>query len=204
MKIPFTNYHITIRRKPQRKLNNLIHPDYKKYVEYAFSLEGVDYYQFAQIGDMPTNRYYKMTGFLEELQLRLDRETLLNFVDHIEQQLNNGNLGRIGFLLEQIKYRADLQFETDTFYRFATAVFFTLDEPLESYDYDVNESKLQAFKKAEISDFFLKEPVRKLIPLQNISAEIIEAYLKESKILRKYEKTLMQQEDMQKQNGKEA
>jgi hypothetical protein len=122
--------------------------------------------------------------------MRLDRETLFELVEGIEHNLNKGQLARIGVFVEQIKYRMNMMLETDTLYRFCTCVFFTMDEPLQDYDYDANETKLETFKKQKIDDFFFKEPVRKLIPLTDLSEANIEAFLKETEVLKRYEKEL--------------
>lgn len=190
MKIPFTNIHIKAYRSPQRKQNQYIHPDYQKAIEYCFSLEGQDFYRFKNIGDMPVERWHQMTGFLTEMQMRIDRDTLEQFAEEMQKAVDNGKLTTVATYIEQIKWRLGMMLETDTLYRFATCVFFTMDEPLKEYDWDINEPKLNLFKRQKINDFFFMEPVKTLIPLVNISEDVIQAYLKETKILRRYEEEL--------------
>jgi hypothetical protein len=170
-----------------------IHPDYKKAIEFVFTIEGEDYYAFKTIADAPKGRYLKSSEFMAELEMRITRDMLLAYCERMEELINQGNFGKVAAIVEEIKYRAETMIETETMYRLASSVFFTMDEDLTTYDYDYNSEKITKFKKYKsINDFFLKEPVKRFIPLPGISEEDLAVFLKLSQVRAKYSEYLMQ------------
>lgn len=169
-----------------------IHPDFKKAIEYVFTIEGEDYYAFRTIADAPKGRYLKSSEFMAELEMRITRDMLIAYCEKMEELINEGNFGKVAAIVEEIKYRAEVMIETETMYRLASSVFFTLDEDLTTYDYDYNNEKIVKFKKyKKINDFFLKEPVKRFIPLPGISDGDLENFLKLSQVRAKYREYLM-------------
>lgn len=169
-----------------------LHPDYKKLIEFAFEIDGEEYYAFKTIADMPSERYYKSSEFMVELELRIKRETLLSYLTKMEELGNQGNFGKMLAIIEELKYRTEMLIETETLYRLASCVFFTLDEDITGYDIDYNDEKIAKFKKQKIDSFFLKEPVSRFIPLAGISAEDLALCLKLSEVRNRYANYLMQ------------
>ncbi len=176
-------------RKPKKR--TALHPDYKKLIEFAFEINGVEYWQFKNLADMPSERYYAVSERITEVEMRIDRVSLLEYMDKIDTLINQGNFGRVGAIVEEIKYRTKMLVETETLYRLASCVFFTLDEDLTTYDVDYNDEKVVIFKKEKINDFFLKEPVKKLIRLPDMSQQDLEICLKLSEARAKYKEYLL-------------
>lgn len=141
-----------------------LHPDYRKRIDCAFTIGDTDFYELKEIGDMPTERYSKCMQHLEEMNMRLDSQTLTQYIDEIQKELNQGNLTQIAVYINALKKQTEMLFETETFYRLASCIFFTLDEDLTDYDYDYGDWKIEKFKSEGIDNFFLHEPVKKLIP----------------------------------------
>ena len=154
MKIPFTDYHIT---KLPKKGTNVF--NFKDKTELAFTIKGIDYYQFITLGDMPTLRYYQCTQFLTEMDMRVDRETLLEFLKTSMEELDKGNISRSIVLQNALLEQAEMLIEKDTFYRLASCVFFTKDENLEEYDLDLGDKKIEAFLEDGVSGFFLRKNI---------------------------------------------
>lgn len=168
-----------------------LHPDYKKMIEFAFDIDGEEFYTFKTLADMPSERYYKSSEMMSELEMRMRRETLLQYLDKMDELGNQGNFGKMLAIIEEMKYRTSMLIETETLYRLASCVFFTLEEDLTTYDYDYNDEKIVKFKRQKISDFFLKEPVKRYIPLANISAEDLAVCLKLTEVREKYKDHLL-------------
>ena len=71
---------------------NALHPDYKKKTEFAFSIEGQDFYHFADYLDMPMRRFQKMNEFISEVEMRITRNDLAEYIEICETAINNGKL----------------------------------------------------------------------------------------------------------------
>lgn len=175
-----------------RKTENL-HPDYKKSIEFAFNADGEDYYAFTNVADMPEGRYYALTERLTEMDMRINREDLVEYMDKVEAHINTGNFSKVMAIIEEIKYRASMLIETETLYKVASCVFFTLKEDLTTYDIDYNDKKIAIFKREKIESFFLNEPVKRFIPLPSISAEDLVGCLKLSEVRKRYKEYLLSQ-----------
>ena len=104
--------------------------------------------------------------------------------------LNEGKVTRAIEILSEIKLRLSLKLEPDILYRLASCVYFYKDEDLSNYDYDLGDKKIELFKKENVDNFFLNEPLSSLAPLRNISAEDIRDYSKIIKIRNEYLKYL--------------
>lgn len=170
MKLPF-GYELIVNAPRELLIRKNIHPDYKKSIEYVFTIDGEDYYSFTTIADCPAERYYKASEFMHEMDMRMNRDMLAAYLDKMSEMINDGNFGKVAAIVEEMKIRSTLLVETETMYKLASVQFFTLDEDLTSYDYDYNDRKIAKFKSEKISDFFLKEPVKRFLPLPSISAE---------------------------------
>ena len=167
-----------------------IHPDYKKLIEKVFTINGDDFYAFKNLADMPVNRYLQIGSFQEEASFKLTTKLLFELLEHIEKSLNEGKITRAIEILSEIKLRLSLKLEPDILYRLASCVYFYKDEDLSNYDYDLGDKKIELFKKENVDNFFLNEPLSSLAPLRNISAEDIRDYSKIIKIRNEYLKYL--------------
>ena len=123
--------------------------------------------------------------------MRIDRETLIELLDKALEYMDTNQATKTAAILLDIKNRTEFIIETETAYRLASAVFFTLDEDLTTYDFDYNQKKIEKFKQEKLSSFFLSRPMKKLIPQINMSATDIEIYLKATQAQKTYEKKLM-------------
>jgi len=150
----------------------VIHPDFGKKIEYAFSYEGHDFYNFREASDMPTGRYQVYSQVLEDYQRKITVEDLHAFLDFIEQEFNKNNLegntnARIG--LKYIRERASISLDPDLFFKFISAAYFTKDEDLTIYDEVLADWKIELFKRNGLHTFFLKVPLKTFIPQSSIS-----------------------------------
>lgn len=174
--------------------NTKFHPDYRLKTEFAFKLGDTEYFWFNSLLDMPTKRYQKVSQFITETDLRLSRTDVKDYIEVIEKALNEGNVTRAIMMLGEMKYQNDMFIETDTFYRLYSCVFFTADEDLTDYDFEIGDKKIEEFKKHKIEDFFLTEPCKKFLPQVTISAEDLNLFLKLSETRKKYRHRLKEGE----------
>ena len=172
--------------KPQK-----IHPKNEKSISKAFKVEGEQFYEFDNLSDCPAGRYFRIQQFMVELNLRIDKDTLVKLLDASLKAVDDGDITRSVIIQTDIKNRTEFIVETETAYRLASAAFFTLDEDLTTYDFDYNQKKIEKFKKERISTFFLTRPMKRLIPQINISGEDLEIYLKMTEAQRQFESKLM-------------
>jgi hypothetical protein len=175
------NFEITRVRK-----NTVFHPDYRLKTEFAFNLHGVEYFWFNNLLDMPVKRYQKCSQFISETSLRLSREDIEQYTDVITKALNEGNITRASMMLGELKYQNEMFIEADTFFRLYSCVFFTKDEDLTDYDFEIGDKKIEEFKKGKVEDFFLSEPCKKFLPQLDISTEDLNMFLKVSETRKKF------------------
>lgn len=184
------------------KKGKALHPDYKRLIDFAFDIEGEEFYCFKNLADMPQERYYKVSEFVTEADNKVTRLVLLDYLSEMNRMINEGNFGKVASLVDGLEYRASMLIETETMYRLASAIFFTLEEDLTTYDIDFNDQKVEVFKKNKIEDFFLKEPVSKFIPLPDISPKDLAACSKLTESVKRYDQYLLNQDSLKKKESK--
>lgn len=156
-----------------------LHPDYKKLIDYAFSIpdesgKAVDYYSFRSAADMPTARYGKWNEFLEDYNRRFDNQELKIVLTEIQSCLEENSVKGVTNALSITTYaleRTQIAMDTDLFMRFCSVSYFTLDEDLLSYDWDLGTEKIEKWTNYGMHAFFLKEPVKRWLPQTTLSKE---------------------------------
>jgi len=169
------------------------HPDYKKSISPAFIIKNEQYYEFDSLLDVPPLRFKRADQFYIEQDMRIDRKTLIKLIDKILEHCDQDNIkvSKIVSIALDIKDRTEMIIETETLYRLATAVYFTLDEDLSDYDFDYNEKKLKLFKEQPIGDFFFDKLMKNLVPQSNISQTDLEIFLKVTEAQKLYETNIL-------------
>lgn len=139
-------------------------------IEYAFTVGGTDYYQHTDQMNMPYRRALKALTFYKELDMNCDK---LYLESHIKAMENLFAGKKIGFeemakmkrLNDQLKERVQWALVDDHVYRIASVRFFDNTENPNDYDFKYNEKKIAHWKKHEpAKDFFLREPILRLVP----------------------------------------
>ena len=148
-----------------------------KLVEKALWIDGEVYYRFKNLADMPYLRYLRMLQFSTEVQMRIDSETLSESLDAMEAALEAGKGTEIAKLIAVLKEKTRLLISTDAIYRLLSCVFFTDDEYLDDYDFDVGDKKIELFKKkVNILEMLSHESAKKFIPQIDLSEGDLVAY----------------------------
>jgi hypothetical protein len=149
-------------------------------VVYAFTIEGVDYYQFEDFSNIPALRGLKTMVFYEEIRMKCTMEYLKMHTDAIENILSKTKIDvfEIKKLNDQMKQRLNMAVDTDLVYKLASVVFFDKNENIEEYDFAYNKKKIDLFKQHP--SFFLLKPLQELLP---VLKDIGENLLKYSKVV---------------------
>lgn len=167
--------------KPKEDVRTLNHADYYGKIEFQFESGGVKYYAFQNDVDMPTGRYMFIQNFLQEVNLRMNLDTLKDYIKAMRKQIDGSkgavDIVRLAVLIDQMESRVELAFEPDTVYRLASCIFFDETELLTTYNLKHNEAKIAAWKSEGTLDFFYKKPFEELTGLKGISPDVIRNYL---------------------------
>ena len=163
-----------------------LHPVHKTVTEFAFEIDGKEFYQFKNMLDMPAPRYQRIQEFIREAEMRITSKELNETIELVKDALNKGKVTDAIILLSIIENLSNLYIETDTFYRLFTCLFFDLDEDITDYDFDYNEYKIKLFKSQPATAFFFNQPMRSYLPQIDISEKDLEVFLKQTKVSEQY------------------
>ena len=148
-------------------------------IEFAFHYAGKDYFCYTDPFKIPNQRGFVCLSYYEEFNMRMTRETLIEFLDALEAEMNGTrNVLDIAKLINAMRTRTEFIVSPDTVYKLASVVFFTKEESTYNYDVMYNAKKIVAFRKAPMLDFFLQLPLQELIPFLRLSGENMRTYLK--------------------------
>lgn len=157
-----------------------IFPNAVAIVEYAFTLNKVDYYQFSDFNNMSSDRGFNCLAFYDELRMRCTPEYLTAFSNALDDIVNNNKGIKITDIIklnQQLKERLTMLTVPDIAYKLCSVVFFDATENPNRFDYKKAIEKADIFKKQNMSDFFLQTPIVRLLPHLNSSAKDLQEYL---------------------------
>lgn len=177
----------TVRKKqsPPKPEFNLSHPDVKHKVEVAFKVKGKTYYRFIHERDIPAGRYKYIYAFIREVDLRMNLDTLRQFVTEFKKTLNGGDkkiidIGRMWQLILNLETRNSLAFEPAGVEKLASVIYFDDTEELSTYNRKHCDDKIKFWKDNNVIDFFLTKPIGELLGLKNISITSLQTYIQEA------------------------
>lgn len=156
-----------------------IFPNAVAIVEYAFTLNEVDYYQFSDFSNMSSDRGFSCIAMFEELKSGCSNEYLKAFEQAFDDVLNKKEikLTDLFALRMQLKERRELIVIPDIAYKLCSVVFFDATENPNRFDWKKGALKAEIFKQEKMADFFLSQPIIKLLPRLHFSAADLQEYL---------------------------
>lgn len=176
-----------VRKKPSppKPEFNLSHPDIKHKVEVAFKVKGRTYYRFIHERDIPAGRYKYIYAFIREVDLRMNLDTLKQFVTELKKVLNGGNknsidMGQMWKLILNLETRTSLAFEPAGVEKLASVIYFDDTEDLSTYNRKHCDDKIKYWKENNLIDFFLTKPIGELLGLKNTSITSLQTYIQEA------------------------
>ena len=179
---PSTTTWQKLKQSFKRKQQNPF-PQSKHIIKPAFEVGGVQYYEFDTIANLPWKRGLKFLSVYNELDMKCDRFYLTKHTEAVENLLTGGKkvgfdeLVKINQLNKQLKERLQLIYQEDLVYKVASVVFFDAKENPDDWEWKYALEKIEHWKKHEgVQDFFLHEPIQRLIPFLNVSEMSLEGY----------------------------
>lgn len=168
--------------KKQVGKNTLHDIDFVPFVEPAFKFNSIQYYRFKKDADTPYGRYKWVSTFLQEVELRMDLNTLNAYLDDIEKNISGEkgkiNLGHVAVTINKMRTRTALHFDVETAKKLASVIYFDETEDLTTYDREKGREKIAAWgKDLKVMDFFLTKPMRELLGLSDISETVLADYI---------------------------
>jgi hypothetical protein len=187
-------YSLTYERTTLDKVNNkLIRP-----VE-GLVIDGVQYYEFVSVSDMPEARMVHYNHLRQESQLGVDRTTLNKYFEEMKKANDKGEASRLGSLIYMLQDTINNCTNIETLYNLSALVYFDKTEDLTCFDYDYNARKIAGFKALPNQSFFLKRLLQKgLRTAGGESITDIDQYLRVSQIkLKAYQQILSEPSEIE-------
>lgn len=160
---------IKVRKEPLKKLAPFDRDYELGHIEPVFEDQGVTYYKFSDERNIITRRGLVYLDVLNELDFMVKREDLKKAFEGIKNQLNQGNLVEVLYVIKEISQRMDYITNIDLVYKLASILYFDKSEDPRDYDVIYNEKKINKWKESNIKDFFLKTDIIELLPFGQLS-----------------------------------
>jgi len=126
-------------------------------------IDGVQYFEFVNLGDMPHMRMVQYGHIREEMIMGIDRDLQMKLIDKILEanaQNDVNRVGALGFMFKDIVANITT---IESLYNIASVVFFDAREDIGTYDLDYNRQKIEQFKKLRDKGFFFGYLMRNVL-----------------------------------------
>ena len=145
------------------------------------------FFNFTDPFNTPCERALDALDIFEEASMRCTRDFLLAHTVAIDNLLKAQtiNIFEIHKLNTQLKERLELIVYPELIYKLASVYYFDETENPYRYDAKYGQEKIKLWKDHGLEDFFLLQPIRKLIPSYELSGINLETY---SQITQKIDK----------------
>lgn len=136
----------------------------------AFTIGGVEYFEMENIYNLPYKRGAQAVRVYEEVRMKCDLEYIKAHCTAINnlfqgKEITFKELSKMKQLNDQLLERLNYIVDTDIIYKLAAVVFFDKSESPHVYDEAHGRKKIEQWKKHEsVADFFLHEPMLRLLP----------------------------------------
>lgn len=151
-------------------------------------VDGIRYYMFDSMNDMPLMRREAIDIIVDEMQNRMTYKEKALFVDTGLSCLNSGfsrdeKLSKITWLFEEFKNREELLFNPDCMFRMVSAIYIREDQDATIWDEELEDEKIKVFKKAcshegGLQDFFYSATLSDFFPFLDGMEKVFETYSK--------------------------
>lgn len=194
-------YYFLFKFKDPKEI--VIHPRYDKHLTYGFSVGSKHFYRFKNDYDIFENRFRYLKTFYQEVENKLTSQDINQFCDAAIKYINDGKAVQAGQLLDEMKYRSEWLFEPTSLYKYASVIYFDLQEDLLDYDIDYNHDKIRYWsKKKTLLRLLLKELMTGVDGLLSLSNENFQTYLSELQAKKDKQQNLVLESGLE--NSKES
>lgn len=155
-------------------------------------INGEQYWEFVHVADMPEGRRAHYNTLREEMTMGIDRPMLLEFVQKLKEANQANDVNRIGALLFTLEDIVTNITTVESLYHLASLAYFTEREDLTTYDYEIGQVKVKAFKKLPHQSFFFDRLLRETLKLsgEQLPADIETFLVEGAAKLRAYQMIL--------------
>lgn len=117
-------------------------------------IDGVQYFEFVNKGDMPHMRMVQYGHIREEMVMGIDRKLQMEIIDKIleaNEAKDTNRIGALGYMFKDIVANITT---IESLYNIASVAYFDEREDIGTYDLDYNRQKIEQFKKLRDKGFF--------------------------------------------------
>lgn len=165
--------------KKKKKFKGIILNDKYRILE-AFEFQRRKYFMFDDTFTKPTGRAMSALTIYEELKMNADKEYLQKHckaVDIILSDPKKIDIGALALIHNNLRERLEMITLPDYIYKLASVIFFDDSESPFLYDWKYNQEKIAIWKTdPDALIFFLKTPLRELIPYIQLLDNNAQAY----------------------------
>ena len=119
-------------------------------------IDGVQYWEFVQVADMPEARRVHYSYFREEMVMGIDREMQYKIITQLKEAIGKGEAGRAQMLMYIWEDMLKNITTVENLYNLASLMYFDAKEDLSTYDLDYAAQKIEKFKKLPRAFFFTR------------------------------------------------
>jgi hypothetical protein len=169
-----------------RKLLNLLNINKKKWllpdgyvIEHSFVSGGRNYYKIKNIYDTCVERGLAAITVYEEVESRVSRKVLEQFIELMEATINDPKgikIADLAKLIGNLKERMSMVIPpSELIWKFASVIYFDENESPFKYDAEYCRQKIARWKEAgDIAPFFFHLHLKDLFPSIKLSVEDLE------------------------------
>ena len=188
--INYLKYKILFKSKDPAKIE--VHPKYDLHIKYSFSVGDRHYYTLRNPDETYANRYRYLKTYSQECENKITNSDIDDFSDatlkylkEYKESVHKGEpkphmLDKAEELQRELKHRSVWLFEITTLYKYASVLYFTLDENIKDYDVGYNHEKIEIWsKKKRLYNLLLKELITGVEDFLNLSQNDSDNYIQE-------------------------
>lgn len=170
----------------KHKIKSFLSDEKFKVIE-AFKLNGKIYFMYEDATKVPSGRGLCALTIYEEFNMRCTREYLQAHTRAMEILLSDPkkiNIQAIAVINKNLGERLNMAIFPEHIYKLASVLFFDETESPYSYDYQYNNKKIEEWKATGGSlDFFMKTPLKDLIPALQLQGGNADTYFQVSEMI---------------------
>jgi len=126
-------------------------------------INGKQYWEFANVADIPEGRRTHYSSLREEMNMGIDRAQLLEYIEQLKLANDKTESSRIGSLLYMLEDTIKNITTIEAIYNIASLAYFDGQEDLTTYDIDYAQQKIALFKQLPDKGFFFDRLLRETL-----------------------------------------
>lgn len=119
-------------------------------------IDGVQYWEFIQVADMPETRRVHYTYLREEMLMGIDRDLQYKIIKNMKTALDKQEYGRAASILFMWEDMLKNITTVENLYNLASLMYFDKREDISTYDLDYAQQKIERFKRVDKRFFFTR------------------------------------------------